>query len=273
MSDSLFPTFKGITWPITKRASWNTLANQAESGREVRVGLWSAPMYEWDLPFGMLNATDLTTFWGFYNARGGSFDTFLFVDQVDNYALGAALGLGNGTNTVFQLNRSQGGLFIEARNDIQQTPAPKIYLNGFLQATTAYSIAYSNSGIVTFVTAPASGVVVSASFYFYYRVKFKEDSLELDLEAQVYATGQKVTLAQVRGDTGGSSLPPPGPPAPDSAGILLEDGANLLNEDGTRVLMEGDTGSSPPAPSSADILSEDGSNLLNEDGTRILTED
>ncbi len=200
MSNAIFPTFKGLTWPVPKRQLWKTLANQAESGYETRVGLRSLPLYEWDLPFGfLLSASDLAAFWGFYAARSGSLDPFLFNDQMDNFAPGAALGVGDGNTTVFQFVRSLGGLFVEPRYEIQAAPvAPVIYLNGVAQAAAAYTIAYLAAGTLTFAAAPAAGVAITADFYFYYRVKFKDDLQELQAENIAYATGKKITLAQVR---------------------------------------------------------------------------
>ena len=199
MSNAIFPTLI-LGWPIPKRQLWKTLDNQAESGYETRVGLRSLPLYEWDIPLNMLrSASDLATFWGFYAAHGGALDPFLFNDQMDNFAQAAALGAGDGSTTVFQFIRSLGGLFVEARNDIQQSPiAPKIYLNGVLQNPATYTIAYLAAGTVTFTTAPGAGVAVTADFYFYYRVKFKDDTEELQAENIAYATAKKVTLAQVR---------------------------------------------------------------------------
>jgi len=164
------------------------------------VGLRSLPLYEWDLPFGfLLTASDLAAFWGFYAARSGSLDPFLFSDQMDNFAAGAVLGLGDGETTVFQFVRLLGGIFVEPRYEIQQAPiAPKIYLDGVLQAGSAYTIAYLAAGTITFATAPGAGVVITADFYFYYRVKFKDDTQELQAENIAYATGKKITLAQVR---------------------------------------------------------------------------
>jgi uncharacterized protein (TIGR02217 family) len=196
MSNNIFPNFAGITWPIPKRANWKTLVSQAESGREVRVALRSLPLFEWDLPYGVLRPADQAQFWGFYNQCYGGYDTFLFDDKADDFAQGQQLGIGDGTTTQFQLVRSYGGLFVEPRLDIQQTPAPNIYLNGVLQSS-GYSISYFNSGIVTFTTAPASGVVITADFYFYWRVRFKEDQLAIDLIYQGLANLKKVTIAQV----------------------------------------------------------------------------
>lgn len=197
MSNNIFPNFSGITWPIPKRATWKTLVSQTESGREVRVALRSLPLFEWDLPYGILRAADQATFWGFYNACYGGYYTFLFDDKADDFAQGAQLGVGDGTTTQFQFVRSYAGEFVEPRTDIQQSPtAPKIYLNGVLK-TSGYSINYLNSGILTFTTAPASGVVITADFYFYWRVRFKEDQLQIDLIYQGLANLKKVTLAQV----------------------------------------------------------------------------
>ena len=196
MSNNVFPSFNGITWPIPKRANWKTLVSQAESGREVRVALRSLPLFEWDLPYGILRPADQSQFWGFYNQCYGGYDTFLFDDKSDDFAQGAQLGVGDGSTTQFQFVRSYGGLFVEPRLDIQQTPAPNIYLNGVLQSS-GYSINYFNSGIITFTTAPASGEVITATFYFYWRVRFKEDQLAIDLIYEGLANLKKVTLAQV----------------------------------------------------------------------------
>jgi len=196
LSNNIFPTFSGITWPIPKRALWKTLVTQAESGREVRVALRSLPLFEWDLPYGVLRPADQAAFWGFYNACYGGYDTFLFDDKSDDFAQGQQLGVGDGATTQFQFVRSYAGLFLEPREDIQQSPAPNIYLNGVLQ-TSGYSINYLNSGLVTFTSAPASGTVISADFYFYWRVRFKEDQLQIDLLYQGLANLKKVTIAQV----------------------------------------------------------------------------
>lgn len=197
MGNAVFPTFKTLGWPFTRRALWNNLAQQAESGAEVRVALWSAPLYEWDLQYNGLSLADQAALWGFYNARGGHFDTFLLSDQTDSFAPGAQLGVGDGATKSFQFVRAQGG-FVEAQYNIQQAPTPPvIYLNGVVQSANTYSIAYLASGLLTFVTAPGAGVVITADFYFYYRAKFKEDTLEQAAILYGAATG-KLTLQMDR---------------------------------------------------------------------------
>lgn len=197
MSNIAFPSFAGITWPVPRRQTWKTLVNEAESGYETRVALRSMPLYEWDIPFGALLPAELGTFWGFYAARNGSYDPFLLNDKTDNFAQGQTLGTGNGSNQVFNFMRSVGGLWVENRADIQSSPPPKIYLNGVLQ-TTGYTISYLQSGTVSFNSAPGNGVQVTADYYFYWRVKFKDDIAELEYENLTTATAKKVTLAQVR---------------------------------------------------------------------------
>jgi len=197
MSNNIFPNFSGITWPIPKRANWKTLISQAESGREVRVALRSLPLFEWDLPYGVLRPADQAQFWGFFNECYGGWDTFLFDDKSDDFAPGQQLGVGDGATTQFQFVRIYAGEFVEPRLDIQQSPTPpNIYLNGVLQSS-GYSINYLNSGLLTFATAPTSGTVITADFYFYWRVRFKEDQLNIDLLYQGLANLKKVTLAQV----------------------------------------------------------------------------
>ena len=55
-------------------------------------------------------------------------------------------------------------------------------LNGAAQASSAYSIGYTDSGLLAFfsTTAPATGVVISADFGYYRRCRFQEDTSEFD---------------------------------------------------------------------------------------------
>ena len=54
-----------------------------------------------------------------------------------------------------------------------------VYLNGVVQSPSSYSVDASN-GILTFAAAPGSGVVVTADFSYYFRVRFADDAASFE---------------------------------------------------------------------------------------------
>lgn len=116
MSASVFPTLAGLNWNIVRTPMWNNILNEAASGKEVAIALWSYPKWQWELNFNFLRSsatfTELQQLVGFFNSRQGRFDTFLYQDSEDNSVTLQTIGTGNGSTAAYQLIRSYGG-FIE----------------------------------------------------------------------------------------------------------------------------------------------------------------
>ena len=194
MSNAVFPVTPDL--PIIKRSMFNTVVQQAASGREKRLGLMTYPLYEFDLAWETLTDDEGRAILGFFNSRGGSYETFRLDDPTDNLVTGQQLGMGNGSEIHYQLIRSYGG-FIEPMMEIKASPVPKIYLDEVLKETPAdYSI--NGAGLVTFTSPPGAGVVITADFGFYYRVRFKEDQCELEYFAYQLWKQRQLTLASVK---------------------------------------------------------------------------
>lgn len=178
MSNAVLPSFAGQKWPFTRSPKFSTTVETSVSGREFRTSNWSYPKYEWKLDFEVLretgSLTEMRQLMGFINARGGSFDSFLFTDPDDNAVTLQALGVGNGVATQFQLVRTWGG-YVEPVFDANGTVL--VYVNGVLRTlTTHYTI--SSTGLITFVTPPPNGHAVTATFNFYWRVRFLKDGYD-----------------------------------------------------------------------------------------------
>ncbi len=177
MSSAVFPDLPGLTWTITRTPIWKTLKQTVASGLENRVGLWSLPQWQWTLIYEFLRSSaafgELQSLVGFFNARQGSYDTFLFRDPSDCSVTGQQIGIGDGTTASFQLVRSFGG-FTEPVKEVNGTPV--VYANGV--AVSGWAV--GNTGIVTFDSAPASGAVVSADINYYWRVRFVDDQYDFD---------------------------------------------------------------------------------------------
>lgn len=188
-SNNVFPVLPGLKWDIMMTPIFETLVLLAQSGRETRTAQYIYPRYQFSLSYdvlrdGQINVgtsspyTEWRTLAGFYLQQQGACTSFLYDNPSDDSITGQSIGTGNGTTTQFQLVRTfgvaGGPTWTEPMLDINETPAPQIYLNGTLQSPSNYSIGQFQSGILTFNTAPGSGVAITATFKYYYRVRFVE---------------------------------------------------------------------------------------------------
>jgi uncharacterized protein (TIGR02217 family) len=179
MSNAVFPTLSGIGWNIVRSPQFQTKTQRSISGRELRATFQQYPLWQFSLNYEFLRdgilGTDYDTITGFFLARQGSFDSFLFTDPYDNAVTDANIGTGNGSLTTFQLARSYGAggnLFTEPVNNV--TTLSNVKVNGVTKTLgTDYTV--SSTGLVTFATAPLNTYPVTWSGIFYYRCRFVED--------------------------------------------------------------------------------------------------
>lgn len=181
MSSAVFPSLPGRAWPVKRSTIWKARTNESESGKESSFTYWSAPRWQWELTYealrqgnrGALGAfAEFAQLAGFFNARSGSLDSFLYADADDNAVAGQALGPGDGTTTSFQLIRAFGG-FVEPV--LAPNAVSAVYLAGVAQSGSSYAVngwGTSAPGTVVFNTAPGAGVAISADFSFYWPVRF-----------------------------------------------------------------------------------------------------
>ena len=179
MGNEIFPTLAGLKWDQKKTPIFSTLMQRSTSKKETRLSLFVYPLYQYDLSYEILRDdilnNELKTIMGFYLARQGAFDSFLYLDPSDNTVVGQVIATGNGSLKSFQMGRTYGG-FYEPRYRIavpaSPTPILKIYLNASLQSS-GYTVD-TYTGLLTFANAPGSGVVITADFTYYQQVRFVE---------------------------------------------------------------------------------------------------
>jgi uncharacterized protein (TIGR02217 family) len=184
MSNAVFPMLRGFTYPVIKKPTFSTITQESVSGIKRRIANWLYPRWQYEIPVEFLldgqdGVEDLQTLVGFFLARQGSFDSFLFDDPDDDFISGQELGVGDGQTTAFQMERAYGG-FAEPIYNIKSNPAPVVYLNGVAQASSGYTLGMTDSGLLTFAAAPAAETVITADFGYYWRCHFQEDLSEFD---------------------------------------------------------------------------------------------
>jgi uncharacterized protein (TIGR02217 family) len=189
MSTQVFPSLSGQEFNIKRTPIWaGTTIQESVSGKRTGIQNWSYPRYQWEVSFSFLpdtanltNATataDYQTLLGFFNSRGGRFDTFLYDEPNDDSVTGGVLGTGDGVTATFQLIRSYGGF-------VEPIYAPhtvsKVYVNG-VDAVGHWSVSNwgtTTPGVITFSAGnePGLGTSVTADFTFYWPVRFDDDTM------------------------------------------------------------------------------------------------
>jgi uncharacterized protein (TIGR02217 family) len=159
----------------------NTLIQRATSGKTTRAQLWSNPIWTFKLTWEILkgaNATpsDFQALVDFFLSRGGSFDTFLYIDPTDNAVNNQNFGTGDGVTLTFQLIRKWAN-FGEAIQNINGTPTIKD--NGVTK-TPGVDYSIDSFGVVSWAVAPISGHALTWIGNFYYRLRFKNDLQEFE---------------------------------------------------------------------------------------------
>lgn len=191
MSEAIFPSMLGgYAWDSKKKPVFHTLTHSPLTGRDVRVALYSQPVFEFSLVNNWLSKADKESLIGFFLARSGNFDSFLYADE-DSVMTAHAFAMGNGVNTAFQLYAGFGSHTNLIVNNVAGNPS--IYIDSVLKtAGTHYSI--STTGVVTFVTPPASNALISWTGTAYYRCVFLEESLEYNQFARLLYDCSEITF-------------------------------------------------------------------------------
>lgn len=182
MSNIVYPSLPGQSWPVMKIPQWNTHVQTGVSGKETRTSFMSYPLWQFVLAYDVMRGAaafkEYQRLTDFYNARRGAWDDFLFDDVLDNSVTAEPFGTGDGAASDFQLIRK---LYTSGFSEPVQNLniAPSIYINAVLKTvTTDYTV--SSTGVVSFVTPPAAAAALTWTGTFYYRVRFLKDMLDFE---------------------------------------------------------------------------------------------
>lgn len=187
MSLPLFPTasLPGLAFPVKRSPKWQTIKQDALSGKRTRFALQSYPLWAYELTFssgqgGFLRSSvtypELQTFAGFYNSLQGAQGLFQFNDPNDGAVTAQLFGEGTGlTATTFQLVRSYGG-FVEPVFLPNTASGFHIFDNG---SDVTANATVSPYGVVSFASiAPASGDALTWTGTFGWPCRFDDDTAE-----------------------------------------------------------------------------------------------
>ena len=177
------------------------------SGAEERNASWANSRRRYDVAYGIRRADDLAAVVAFFEARNGRLHGFRFKDWADFKSClpsqtpgptNQPIGTGNGSATLFQLTKRYTSGAQSWTRAIAKPVAGTvtIALNGTPQAS-GWSISTA-TGLVTFTTAPAAGVAITAGFEFDVPVRFDTDVLDVTLDLERLGSITSIPLVEIR---------------------------------------------------------------------------
>jgi uncharacterized protein (TIGR02217 family) len=176
---------------------WDTTVQPSISGKEQRIKNRANARWSWDIAYGVMNSTDPTgTFravYAHFNAHNGKYVPFRFKDWSEYQATNELFFTGDGATLTAQLTKTYDPSMI-----LLGVAGPYQYVREvFLRAVgvtftlkidnvvkvEGVDYAVSDTGLVTFASAPANGKLCKWTGEFDMAVRYDVDKLEVVMES------------------------------------------------------------------------------------------
>lgn len=172
----IFPEDISIAWESKKTLRWETTVKKSATGLRKTMTNWAYPEVEVECSLVGLSDAQAIKVQGFICSLYGRLSSFLWRDFEDHREENAAIGMGDGKRTDFQLRRFM-YTFPLPVTDVKANTLD-VMVGGI--KTSAYTLL--EGGVIHFVEAPAAGVAITAAYEYYWRVAMADD--ETEFEAQ-----------------------------------------------------------------------------------------
>ena len=178
-----------------------------KSGFEQRNAAWLHSRRSYDAGMGVRNIDDLADVLSFWEARFGQLYGFRWKDWADYKSClprsnpastDQVLGTGDGSNKVFQLVKRYTSGGQEYARPIRKpvVGTTLISLNNVTQGS-GWTLDVT-TGLVTFTTAPGSGVIVRAGYEFDVPVRFDEDEIQVSIDGFNAGSVPSIKVLEIR---------------------------------------------------------------------------
>ena len=177
------------------------------SGDEERNASWADSRRRYDVAYGIRRADDLASVVAFFEARNGRLHGFRYKDWADyksdlpSQAITATdqqIGTGTGSLQTFQLaKRYTSGAQSWVRTIAKPVAGTVRVALGMVEQMSGWTLD-ATTGVITFTTAPANGVIVRAGFEFDVPVRFDSDTLDVTLDFERLGSITAIPLLEIR---------------------------------------------------------------------------
>lgn len=171
MANIFFPLdARKVSWETETEQSWDVNEQESASGRRRAMTYQALPGWTFTLTFPGLTSEEKDDLFAFFARAKGSLTPFYYKDA-ENYKC---------ENVVLAKN-ADGSYQLVANMHGQQEPVYyadnlHVYVDGVEQGDTSYKL---DRGAVVFTNAPADTAKVTASYEYYWYVKFAESKLQI----------------------------------------------------------------------------------------------
>ena len=162
------------------------------SGFEERNAVWANSRRSYNVGYGVKTLDDIHMVIAFFEARMGRLYGFRFKDFADFKSCAPAatpaptdqiIGTGDGTATAFQLVKTYtSGTNSWTRTITKPVSGTVRIAKAGVEQMSGWSVD-TTTGVVTFTSAPASGLAITAGYEFDVPVRFDSDALAINLES------------------------------------------------------------------------------------------
>ena len=180
---------------------------ELSSGDEERNASWANSRRRYDVAYGIRCADDLAAVVAFFEARNGRLFGFRFKDWADyksslpSQAITATdqqIGTANSVLKTFQLvKRYTSGAQSWTRSIAKPVAGTVRVALGTVEQLSGWTLD-ATTGVVTFTSAPANGVIVRAGFEFDVPARFDSDSIDVTLDVERLGSITSIPLVEIR---------------------------------------------------------------------------
>jgi uncharacterized protein (TIGR02217 family) len=177
------------------------------SGDEERNASWANSRRRYDVAYGIRRADDLASAVAFFEARNGRLHGFRYKDWADYKSslpsqavtpTDQQIGTGTGSLQTFQLaKRYTSGAQTWVRTITKPVTGTVRVALGMVEHLSGWTLD-TTTGVITFTTAPASGVIIRAGFEFDVPVRFDSDTLDVTLDFERLGSITTIPLLEIR---------------------------------------------------------------------------
>ena len=199
MALPIFPTLKGIVFPVKRAPMFRTLHQESASGQDNPVELWTYPRWAYEVAYSFLRSDSVNLEWqtlaAFFLSQRGSSRVFQFTDPDNGTVTAQPFGTGDGTTVAFPLVRTLTGLGgITFAEPVFAPTAQTIYDNGV--PTVLYTL--GTQGMITFNSPPTAGHALTRTGTFSWLCRFDVDVADIEKFAYQFFELKKITFTTIK---------------------------------------------------------------------------
>lgn len=185
---------------------FKTSVYESASGHEQRNKDWQYARCRYDVSHGIRDKSDMDLILNFFYVMGGRATGFRYKDWADYQLEREQIGLGDGSETTFQITKTYAvgaqSYVRQIRKIVEPDAGPpaivfEVWVNNALVDPADYTINY-NTGVIVFDVAPAGGHEIEVTCEFDVPVRFDTDEMEITQEAWELETWDSIPLIEIK---------------------------------------------------------------------------